>query len=111
MITSKTYYVYILASKPYGTLYVGMTGDLTKRIFEHREKNIEGFTERYAVTLLVYYEVYVDVYNAIQREKAIKKWNRDWKLDLIAKHNPEWKDLFCENEILPLPRESNMDSR
>jgi putative endonuclease len=76
MNTTKTYYVYVLATKPYGTLYVGVTGDLVKRIYEHREKSIEGFRKKHIVTMLVYYEIHDDVYAAIQREKAMKKWNR-----------------------------------
>jgi putative endonuclease len=104
MNLTKTYFVYILASKPYGTLYIGFTGDLVKRIYEHREKHVDGFTKKYDVSILVYYEVYEDVYAAIEREKAMKKWNRGWKIELIEKRNPEWMDLFYENEILQLPK-------
>ena len=88
------YYVYILASKPRGTLYVGMTNDLVKRVYQHRNDLIEGFTERYGVHLLVYYEQCTDVAAAIWREKRLKKWNRQWKIRLIEESNPDWKDLY-----------------
>ena len=90
---SKVYYVYILASKRNGTLYIGVTNDLERRIFEHRNDLIEGFTKKYGVHYLVYYEQTEDIHAAIQREKQLKKWNRKWKLELIEKQNPEWKDL------------------
>ena len=90
----KQYYVYILASRRNGTLYVGVTSDLIKRIYEHRNKFVQGFTEKYHVDNLVHYEIFEDPINAIQREKRIKKWNRKWKLDLIEKHNSQWKDLY-----------------
>ena len=86
--------VYILASKRNGTLYVGVTSDLVKRVWEHRNKVVEGFTSRYGVHRLVYFEVCDDMEQAILREKRIKKWNRGWKIDLIEKHNPEWRDLW-----------------
>ena len=98
--------MYILASKRNGTIYIGMTSDLEKRIWEHKNDVFEGFTKRYKVHLLVYYEDGGDTFNTIQREKQIKKWNRAWKIRLIEKHNPQWKDLYDEeNGILPLPRE------
>jgi putative endonuclease len=90
----KQFYVYILASKRNGTLYVGVTSDLTKRVWEHKSKLVKGFTEQYGVDKLVYYEVHSDAENAILREKQIKKWNRSWKLRLIEEKNPDWKDLF-----------------
>ncbi len=90
---SKTYYVYILSNKRNGTLYIGVTGNLEKRIYEHRNNLIEGFTSKYSVHHLVYYEQTNDVYSAIQREKQLKKWNRRWKLECIEKVNPDWKDL------------------
>jgi putative endonuclease len=88
------YYVYILASKPNGTLYIGMTNDLVRRVWEHKEGGVEGFTKKYGVHTLVYYEQTEDVVAAIQREKQLKKWNREWKLRLIEKENPDWKDLY-----------------
>jgi putative endonuclease len=87
-------YVYILASKKNGTLYVGVTSDLLKRVYEHKEKIFKGFTSEYNVNQLVYYEIYSDITEAILKEKRIKKWNRAWKLRLIEKDNPHWKDLY-----------------
>jgi putative endonuclease len=92
----KQYYVYILASKKNGTLYIGVTNNLPKGVYEHKNNLIEGFTRKYNVHNLVYYESYGDVYAAIAREKAIKKWKRAWKIELIEKSNPLWKDLYCE---------------
>ncbi len=86
--------VYILASKRNGTLYVGVTSDLVKRVWEHRNNVVEGFTSRYGVHRLVYFEMGDDMEQAILREKRIKKWNRAWKIELIEKHNPEWRDLW-----------------
>ncbi|HEY7459581.1 MAG TPA: GIY-YIG nuclease family protein [Xanthobacteraceae bacterium] len=88
------FWLYILASAPNGTLYVGMTNNLVRRVFEHREGLIEGFTTKYGVKRLVYYEQYEDPTNAIQREKNIKHWSRKWKIDLIREMNPEWRDLY-----------------
>jgi len=92
----KNYYIYILASKRNGTLYIGITSNLPKRVWEHKNKIMKGFTERYDVTRLVYYECYDDPENAILREKRLKKWKRKWKLELIEKTNPEWNDLYEE---------------
>ena len=92
----KSYFVYILASKQNGTLYVGVTSDLLRRIYEHKNDLVEGFTKKYSVHNLVYFEQIPDIKVAIQREKQIKKWNRQWKLELIEKENPEWKDLYKE---------------
>ena len=92
----KNYYVYLLASKKYGTLYTGMTNDLIKRVYSHKEAIIKGFTEKYGVHKLVYFEVHNDVLEAIKREKKIKKWNRDWKIQLLEKTNPDWLDLYYE---------------
>jgi putative endonuclease len=92
----KQYYVYILASKKNGTLYTGVTGDLIKRVYEHKSNLVAGFTRKYKVHNLVYYESYGDVYAAIAREKAMKKWKRAWKIQLIEKYNPLWKDLYCD---------------
>lgn len=88
--------VYILASKPYGTLYVGVTSALASRIEAHRNGSVDGFTKRYGVHTLVYFEVHADMYEAIQREKRLKKWNRAWKIRLIEETNPEWKDLSAQ---------------
>ena len=92
----RCYFVYILASHRNGTLYIGVTSNLKKRIDEHRRNVHEGFTEKYIVHRLVYYETTGNIQNAIQREKQLKKWNRKWKLDLIEKTNPDWRDLFDE---------------
>ncbi len=92
----KQYYVYILASKKNGTLCICVTNDLNRRVYEHREGIIDGFTKKYNVKLLVYYEVHNDINEAIKREKALKKWYRKWKVELIEKSNPEWKDLYEE---------------
>jgi putative endonuclease len=92
----KLYFVYILASKRNGTLYIGMTNNLLKRIDQHKNDLVEGFTEKYGVHRLVYYEQFHHVEDAINREKQLKKWNRHWKLELIEKQNPQWRDLFEE---------------
>jgi putative endonuclease len=86
--------VYILASKRNGTLYIGVTSDLHKRIWAHRNKLVEGFSKRYDVHQLVYFELHVTMENAIAREKQLKKWNRAWKLRLIEENNPQWNDLW-----------------
>ena len=89
-----TLYVYILASKPQGTMYVGVTNDLIRRVIEHKNGEIPGFTKRYNVKRLVYYEPYEDYEAAIAREKKLKRWRRDWKRSLIEETNPHWADLF-----------------
>ena len=86
--------VYILASKRNGTLYVGVTSDLEKRIWEHRNNMVEGFTKRYGVHRLVWYELHESMESAIQREKRLKEWKRIWKLELIEGTNPNWQDLY-----------------
>ncbi len=91
---NQEYYVYILASKRNGTLYIGVTNNLIKRVWEHKNKAVPGFTEKYNVDRLVFYEVYQDINEAIKREKRLKKWNRKWKIDLIEKENPNWRDLY-----------------
>jgi len=91
----KQYFVYILASKRNGTLYIGLTNDLLRRIHEHKNDLIEGFTKKYGIHMLVYYEIYGNIYDAIAREKHMKKWNRQWKINLIEKSNPDWEDLYC----------------
>jgi len=88
--------VYILASEPYGTLYIGVTSNLAARIEAHRSGSVGGFTKQYGVHTLVYLEVHADIYEAIQREKRLKKWNRASKIRLIEEINPEWKDLSAE---------------
>ncbi len=95
-IQNMQYYVYILASQRNGTLYVGVTNDLVKRVYEHKQKLVDGFTKKYGLGILVYYESTGDIMGAIQREKQIKKWNRAWKLRLIEKSNPDWKDLYLQ---------------
>jgi putative endonuclease len=86
--------VYILASKYNGTLYIGVTSNLIQRIWQHKNNLSDGFTKKYAVHNLVYYEVHNEMLSAIQREKQLKKWNRQWKINLIEKLNPTWKDLY-----------------
>lgn len=86
--------VYILASKRNGTLYVGVTSDLVKRVGEHRNNVHDGFSKKYQVHQLVWFEIYADMPSAIAREKAIKKWRRGWKIELIEKENPGWDDLW-----------------
>jgi putative endonuclease len=95
-LTDKNYYLYIITSKKNGTLYIGITGDLVKRIYEHKQNAVDGFTKKYNVHQLVYYEVYRDIEEAILREKQMKKWNRKWKVRIIEEKNPEWKDLYDE---------------
>ncbi len=91
---ARQYYVYILTSRQGGTLYTGVTNDLVKRIAEHKAELVEGFTKKYKVHRLVYYEVHQEVNEAILREKQIKKWKRVWKVQLIEKDNPHWTDLY-----------------
>jgi putative endonuclease len=91
---SRQYYVYILASKPNGTLYIGMTNNVARRVWQHRQGLVEGFTKRYTVHRLVHCETFARPIDAIQREKRLKKWNRAWKIQLIESANPEWKDLY-----------------
>jgi putative endonuclease len=88
------YFVYLLASRRNGTLYVGVTSDLTGRVGQHRDGVHDGFTRKYGVHMLVWFEEFADVRDAIRREKQIKKWERAWKLELIEKDNPDWRDLF-----------------
>ena len=90
--------VYILSSKPNGTLHVGVTSELVKRCWEHKNDLVDGFTRRYGVHRLPYFELHADMTSAITREKQLKKWNRAWKLRLIQKHNPDWRDLWQEIE-------------
>jgi putative endonuclease len=90
----ETAYVYILASEPYGTFYVGVTSDLVKRVWEHKNGFVESFTNRYDVKRLVWYEQHASIVEAIAREKRIKRWHRDWKVNLIQAMNPRWDDLY-----------------
>jgi putative endonuclease len=90
------FFVYVLASKRNGTLYVGMTDDLTKRVWQHRNDLIPGFTKRYGVKTLVWYEAHESRESAFVRERQLKKWNRAWKIALIERTNPEWRDLWPE---------------
>lgn len=86
--------IYVLASKKNGTLYIGVTSNLVQRIWQHRNRQCSGFTKRYNIRRLVYFELYEDMVTAIMREKQLKKWNRAWKLKLIEKQNPKWIDLW-----------------
>ena len=88
--------VYILANKPNGTLYIGVTSDLVRRVWQHKNNFVEGFTKRYNVHNLVWYEVHETMESAIPRESALKKWRRAWKIELIEKENPRWLDLYEE---------------
>ena len=94
MKTRKQPAVYILASRKYGTLYIGVTSDLTKRVWQHKNAILGGFTEKYNIHLLVYFEMRTTMKEAIQREKEIKRWKRAWKIHLIEMGNPTWRDLF-----------------
>jgi putative endonuclease len=88
--------VYILASKHNGTLYIGVTSNLIKRLWEHKHDMVEGFTRKYGIHTLVYFEQHNEMAEAIRREKQLKKWNRAWKIELIEKTNPHWRDLWSE---------------
>lgn len=94
MADVKPYYLYVLASKRNGTLYIGTTSNLIKRIYEHKQCAVDGFTRRYNVKILVYYEIFGSPELAIVHEKQMKKWKRQWKINLIEKDNPQWKDLY-----------------
>jgi putative endonuclease len=94
--------VYILASGPYGTLYIGVTSDLMARIYQHRTNSVDGFTKRYAVHHLVRYEFFEDMPSAIAREKQLKRWHRQWKINLIESENPQWVDLAPALGLPPL---------
>jgi putative endonuclease len=93
---SRPAYVYLLASGRYGTLYIGVTSDLLKRVWQHREGFVAGFTKQYKVHHLVWYETHEDIVAAITREKQLKEWERDWKLRLIHETNPQWRDLYLD---------------
>jgi putative endonuclease len=93
-LPTKDFFVYITASKPRGVMYVGVTSDLAGRAWEHRERVIDGFTKRYWVGRLVYFEPHTTAESALRRESLLKRWRRDWKIELIEKTNPTWADLF-----------------
>jgi len=93
VIGMRQYYVYILTNKTNKVLYIGVINNLVRRIFEHKNKLVEGFTKKYNLSKLVYYEVTNDIYSALEREKQLKNWHRDWKINLIDSFNPMWKDL------------------
>jgi putative endonuclease len=93
---SKTFYVYIMASKRNGVIYIGITNNLVRRVYEHKHDLADGFTKRYKVHKLVYFECTESSLAAITREKQLKKWNRRWKIELIEEMNPEWNDLYSE---------------
>ena len=91
---NRTFHVYILTNRKDGTLYIGVTNDLLRRIFEHREGAVSGFTKKYNLKRLVYFEAFDDPENATLREKRMKKWEREWKVELIERDNPDWRDLY-----------------
>lgn len=104
----KSYFTYILTNKPYGVLYIGVTNNLLGRTYQHKQKEIVGFTKKYNIDKLVYYEECNDINAAIKREKQLKRWKRQWKINLIEEFNPDWKDLY-ENFLkgTGLPRKNN----
>jgi putative endonuclease len=87
-------FVYIMTNKPQGSLYIGVTSDIVKRVYEHKNGFLEGFTEKYHLKNLVYFEIFDDIEEAIKREKQLKNWHRDWKIELIEKQNQQWCDLY-----------------
>ncbi len=95
-MNEKQFYVYILTNKPYGVFYIGVTSNLIKRIYEHKNEVVDGFTKEFNLKNLVYYEIFTDAENAIKREKRLKRWSREWKIEAINKFNPDWKDLYNE---------------
>ncbi len=94
MPPDKQFHVYMVASAPKGTLYIGVTSDLVKRVWQHKEGLADGFTQQYGVKTLVWFEPQGNAESAIRREKQLKKWNRDWKIQLIEVNNPHWRDLY-----------------
>ncbi|MEK7125558.1 MAG: GIY-YIG nuclease family protein [Patescibacteria group bacterium] len=94
----RTFYVYIMASQRNGTTYIGVTNNLTRRVYQHRNGLVEGFTKEYKVNRLVYFEEYSDIREALPREKQLKRWKRSWKIELVEKNNPTWRDLY--NDLL-----------
>jgi putative endonuclease len=95
-MNEKQFYVYILTNKPYGVFYIGVTSNLIKRIYEHKNEVVDGFTKEFNLKNLVYYEIFTDAENAIKCEKRLKRWSREWKIEAINKFNPDWKDLYNE---------------
>lgn len=93
---NKPSYVYILASAPYGTLYIGVTTNLIRRFWEHRNKVVDGFTKQYDIHILVWFEIHSNLMEAVTREKRLKKFNRAWKISMISKSNPTWRDLYLD---------------
>ncbi len=93
LCVKKNYYVYILTSQKYGTLYIGVTSNLTQRVYQHQENLVDSFTKKYHIHQLVYFEIHTDIHQALLREKQMKKWNRQWKINLIELHNPQWLNL------------------
>jgi len=96
MDKEKQYYVYFLTNKTNKVIYIGITNDLVRRMYEHKNKLVRGFSQKYNLTKLVYYEITADVNVALNREKQLKNWHREWKINLIIEHNPEWRDLSGE---------------
>jgi putative endonuclease len=96
VLGERRFFVYILASRPWGTLYIGVTNDLMRRVFEHKEGLIDGFTKTYGVKTLVYFEEWATAAEAIHREKRLKKWSRTWKITLVRTDNPDWNDLAAQ---------------
>ncbi|MEK7096583.1 MAG: GIY-YIG nuclease family protein [Patescibacteria group bacterium] len=92
----KNYYIYMMASKKDGVLYIGVTNNLARRVYEHKQEIIDGFSKRYFTKRLVYFENTSNIDSAISREKQLKRWKRDWKIELIEENNPGWKDLYFE---------------
>ncbi len=99
-MNKKQFYVYILSSKKNGTLYIGVTNNLVRRVEEHKRKINPGYTNRYNINMLVYYEIHSKILEAIKREKQLKKWKRQWKIELIESMNPDWVDLVNDREFL-----------
>jgi len=96
---SKQTFIYILTNKPYGTLYIGLTTNLVRRVWEHKNKVVKGFSDTYNLMTLVYYEIHDDIHEAARRERLMKKWKRDWKIELIEKSNPQWHDLYEDLKV------------
>jgi len=93
-MNEKKFYVCIMTNKPYGVFYMGVTSNLPKRVYQHKEQVVEGFSKQYNTKMLVYYEVFDDAENAIRREKRLKRWSREWKIEAINNFNPNWDDLY-----------------
>ena len=87
-------FIYMMTNKQYGVLYIGITSDIVKRVYEHKNSYVDGFTKQYNLNILVYYEVYDEIEEAIKREKQLKNWHREWKVELVNKQNPNWEDLY-----------------